>query len=353
MSGDFFGDEELGVFRPAVEAFGDFDVFFAEGFAVGFFAVLFGGAVADVGVDDDEGGLVGALLELLDGGLDGGKVVGVGDVEDVPAVGFEAGGGVFGEGEFGFSFDGDFVGVVEPAEIVELEVCGEGGGFGRDALHHAAVAADGVDVVVEHLEARFVVAGGHPFAGDGHADGSSEALTEGTGGGFDAGGEAVFGVPRTFRIELAEFFDVVERDGRGADDFVFCVDGFDAGEVEEGIEEHGGVAGGEDEAVAVGPDGVLGIEAEELRPERVGGGSEAHDGAGVSGVGFLDGVHPEGADGVDAEFIDVAFVEGDGGGRGGGGCGGGHRLLQNRISPWSDTWVRILHEIDIKELWMA
>ena len=58
MFGDLRRDEELGVFGPAVEAFGGFDILHAEGFAVGFFVVLLGGAVADVGVDEDQRGAI-------------------------------------------------------------------------------------------------------------------------------------------------------------------------------------------------------------------------------------------------------------------------------------------------------
>src|SRR5262249_51418198 len=60
---DTVGDEELRVFRPAVEAFAQLDLVVAEGLAVRRRGVLLvRGAVADVAVEDDEGGAVGRLL---------------------------------------------------------------------------------------------------------------------------------------------------------------------------------------------------------------------------------------------------------------------------------------------------
>jgi hypothetical protein len=106
-----------------------------------------------VAVDDDQGGAVVGLVEDAEGAFEHFEVVGVADTGDVPAVGDEAGGDVVAEREGGLAFDGDAIVVVDPAEVVELEVTGEAGGLGGCAFHHATVAADRVDVVVEHLEA--------------------------------------------------------------------------------------------------------------------------------------------------------------------------------------------------------
>src|SRR5207302_3742386 len=57
---DTVGDEELGVFGPAVILFREFYFGFSEWFAVGFVGILLvRGAVADVAVNDDQSGLVG------------------------------------------------------------------------------------------------------------------------------------------------------------------------------------------------------------------------------------------------------------------------------------------------------
>jgi len=60
-----------------------------------------------------------------------------------------------------------------------VQVAGEGGGFARYAFHHAAIAADGVDVVIEHLEFGAVEVSGHPLAGQRHTDAGSHALAKG------------------------------------------------------------------------------------------------------------------------------------------------------------------------------
>jgi hypothetical protein len=55
--------------------------------------------------------------------------------------------------------------VVDPAQIVEGEMAGERGRLRTDAFHQAAIAADGIDVIVEEIETWLVVTAGEPFAG--------------------------------------------------------------------------------------------------------------------------------------------------------------------------------------------
>ena len=279
----------------------------AQGGAVCLGAVLLGRAVADVAVDDDEGRPVVGVLERLERLGQGLGVVGVHDLDDVPVVGPEPGGGVLGEGDRGRAVDGDPVRVVDPAEVGELEVAGEAGGLGGDAFHHVAVAAEGVDVVVEEVEAGLVVVGPKPLAGRGHADAGGHALAERPGGGLDAAGPAVFGVARALAVELAELLEVVQGQRGLGEVFVLGADRLHAGQVDHRVEEHRGVADREDEAVAVRPDRVGRVEPEELLPERVGDRGHRHRGARVARVGRLDSVHGQGLDRADATQVEVVL----------------------------------------------
>ena len=102
-------------------------------------------------------GLIGSLVERCPAlASSSAEVIGVADVCDVPAVAHEARCHVFAEREAGVAFDGDVIVVVDPAEIGELEVAGERSGFAGNSFHHVAIAADGVDVVIEQLEPGLV-----------------------------------------------------------------------------------------------------------------------------------------------------------------------------------------------------
>ena len=195
---DAVGHEELGVLGPAVVAFGEPDFVLAQRLAVGGAGVLLvGRAPADVAVDDDQGRPLALLEEDAEGAVEQVQVVGVADPGDVPAVAQETGGDVLGEGQRGVPLDRDVVVVVDPAEVGELPMGGERGGLGGDALHHAAVAAEGVDVEVDQvLEAGAVVACGHPAARQRHADAVGHALPERPGRRLDARGPAVLRVAR-------------------------------------------------------------------------------------------------------------------------------------------------------------
>jgi hypothetical protein len=79
------------------------------------------------------------------------KVVGIGDVQHVPMVGGKARGDVFGEGDTGLAIDGDVIVVVNPTKIIEAEMTGKRGRLGADALHQVAVAANGVNIIIEDI----------------------------------------------------------------------------------------------------------------------------------------------------------------------------------------------------------
>ena len=91
--------------------------------------------------------------------------------------------------------------------------------------------------------------------------------------------------------------EVLERDGI-------------AGQVQQRVQQHAGVAGAQHEAVAVGPVGMGRRVAQEAGPQHVGHRRRAHRGARVAGVRLLDGVDRERPDRVDrrAGRVSVARV---------------------------------------------
>ena len=115
--------EKLRVLGPTVAALGEADLFVSEWLAMGRGCVLLvRRAVADVTVQNDEGGAVLGLAENVEGVLDALDVVGVADAQDVPSVSQESGLNVLGKGDARASLDGDVVVVVDPAKIIEPQV---------------------------------------------------------------------------------------------------------------------------------------------------------------------------------------------------------------------------------------
>ncbi len=86
-------------------------------------------------------------------------------------------------------------------------------------------------------------------------------------------------------MQLAEVFQLV--DGQVV-----------AGQVQQRVDQHGAVAIGEHETVAVGPLRVGRVVLEVLAPQRYGHVGHAHRGAGVAGLGLLNGIHSQRADGI-------------------------------------------------------
>ncbi len=72
--------------------------------------------------------------------------------------------------------DGDLVIVIDPAQVGELEMTRKGCCLAGDPLHHAAIATQGIDVVIENLEASAIVGTGQPPASDCHSDAGRHPL---------------------------------------------------------------------------------------------------------------------------------------------------------------------------------
>src|SRR2546430_17054111 len=106
-------------------------------------------------------------------------------------------------------------------------------------------------------------------------------------------------VPRGFAVELAEVTDILEGHRRVPESFVLGVDGLGAGEMEHGPEQHRGVAVREHKPIAVGPDRVLRIEAQDAMPERVHERRECHRRAGGPGRRLVYRIYGAGTNGVD------------------------------------------------------
>ena len=99
-------------------------------------------------------GSIGRVLERPERALEHLQIVGIADTRDVPAVADEPRGDVIAVSQRRVALDGDVIVVVDPAQVGQLEMTGERRGLAGDPFHHAAVAAERVDVVVEQIEVR-------------------------------------------------------------------------------------------------------------------------------------------------------------------------------------------------------
>src|SRR5262244_1594197 len=104
--------------------------------------------------------------------------------------------------------------------------------FGSHALHHAAIAADHVDVVVEDLEVRAIVTVGEPRLGNGHADAGGDTLPKRSSRGLDPRNQVVLRMTWSLAAELAEVTNIVERNCGLSKPLVFCIHCSGAGEMQ-------------------------------------------------------------------------------------------------------------------------
>ena len=257
------GHEEVAVGVPAVELLGAADLVLAECRAVGLgTVVLGGGAVADMRSNRDQA-RPRVRLGGRDCGVDRGNVVAVFDSRRVPAIGVEPLQHVLVERHRRRPVELDVIVVVEVDQLAQTEVAGQRSRLGRDPFLEIAIRADGVDKVVENRVVGAVEFGGQVGLGDRHSDAVCKALAEGTGRNLDTRRHPALGMPRSARAPPTEVLELL--DGQPI-----------AGQVQQGVEEHAGMPGGQHEPIAVRPAGLRGRVAKVSRPQDVGHRCRAH-----------------------------------------------------------------------------
>ena len=122
---------------------------------------------------------------------------------------------------------GDVVIVVDPTKIRQPQMTRERRGFAADALHHAPVARQGVNVVIEHWKVRSVISFGEPFTSDGHSDACRNTLAKRSSRCLHPRRPTVLGMAGAFAFELTELFEVFYRDRELAQIFVFAINRLD------------------------------------------------------------------------------------------------------------------------------
>src|SRR5258708_31833622 len=163
-------------------------------------------------IDDYDGGSAGRARSSPQRVLDAIQIVGIPYAKDVPSIRQKSPCHIFGEGDIGFALDGDVIVVVDPAEVIELQVPRKRSCLARDAFHHAAVAAECVNAIAEQFKIWLVVTRGEPLFTNGHADARGNALSQRTRGRFHPSGPAILRVSGAAAPELPERLEVIERD---------------------------------------------------------------------------------------------------------------------------------------------
>ena len=253
--------------------------------------VLVRRAITDMALDDDQCRRVMDGAERLEGLRESLRVIGVANVQHVPAISAETRRDVLAECEIRVAFDGYAVAVIDPAQIAEHEAARERGRFAGDALHHVAVAAHRVNIVVENLETGPIEVLRQPAFADRHANACGAALAQWPGRRLDARRHMIFGMAGALAADLAKGFDIVERNRGLGEDFRCGIDRLDAGKMQHGVEQHRRMSVGQDETVTVRPDRIFRIITQETLPQRVNHWRQSHRRSGMSGVGLLHGVH--------------------------------------------------------------
>ena len=272
--------------RPFQRGSGQCDFILAQRRTVrAFLALLVRRSETDRGPAADQGRLSCFGLRGTDGLVDFDRIVTIDVADDLPAVGFETGGGIIGEPTIGVAVNRDAVVVPEADQLAHAPGAGQRSGFVRHAFHQTAVPEEHPGGVVDDVESRAVETLRQHFLGQGETDGIGQSLPQRAGGGFHAGRFGSFRMAGGTRMQLAEALQLVNRQ-------------IVSGQVQQRVMQHRAVAVGQYEAVAVGPLRIHRIMPVVAVPEHLGDIGHAHRHARMPGLGRFHGVDGEKTDGI-------------------------------------------------------
>ena len=246
-----------------------------------FRAAQIGRALADHRAAGDQRRPV-RLLRRFDCRSDGFGVVAV-DRLDMPSGGLEPCRLVHRCRQRRRSVDRDRIVVPEDDQPGELQVTGKVDRLVADAFLQAAVAGDHVGEMIDEIGA---VAGSKHALGQRHADGGRDALSKRAGRRLDAKRMAIFGMSGGAAAQLAKALQFLDR-------HVFVAE-----QVMQRILQHRAVPGRKHEAVAIRPVGRRRIDVDEAAEQHRRDVGHAHRHARMAGIGLLDAVHRQCANGV-------------------------------------------------------
>ena len=248
-------------------------------------ALTVGAAVADGRLADDERGAPRALPRRGNGFVHSGYVVPVHGTQHIPAIGLEARRRVIGKPGGDLPINADAVVVVERNQLVQPPRARQRARLVADAFHQAAVAQKHIGVVTHNFMPGAVELSRQQLFRQRHAHGVGQPLTERPGRRLHAGRHPHLGVPRRLAPHLAEAPDFLHRH-------------VVARQVQQRIQQHGGVPVGKHKAVAVQPARVGGVVAQMARPQRHRHFRHAKRRTRMARLGLLHGVHRQRADGA-------------------------------------------------------
>ena len=243
------------------------------------------GALADRRLADNEGRLFALGFGFIDRLVHRVDAVAVDRADHVPAIGFETLSRIVTEPALHVAVDRNAVVVIESDELAELPDTGERARFVAHAFHEAAVAEEHIRAVIDHGEAGAVEFSGEHLLGERHADAVRNTLAKRPGARLDPRGHTHFRVTRRTGVQLTEGLQIIHRK-------------IVAREVQQRVLEHRAVSVRQNEAIAAEPLRVFRVVAEMAGPQGDSDICHAEGHAGVTRLGFLNGIHGKCTDGV-------------------------------------------------------
>ena len=303
------GHKEFRLFWPAIKFLRSANLIFAKWFAVCSAGVfLRRGSPTNSTINDDQRWTICRCSSRGICASQHIQIVRIGNAKHIPSISQIARAHIIVVCKRSVTFDGDVIVVVNPAKIRELQMSSQTGGFSRNSFHHATIAADRPDSIIEKFKSRSVVSRREPTFGHCHTNACRETLAQRTGCRFDAARPVIFRMSRATRIELTKTLDVFDGQTRLASQLILGIYRLSFRQIQQGIEQHSCVPIAQYKSISAWTKRIRRIESQEFLPKRVRHWSKRHRCSRMPRLCSLDCIHRKRADRIDAECVDFRNV---------------------------------------------
>ncbi len=174
------GNIKILIFRHAQGLLGGLDLFNTQGLAMRLVGIMqMRGPVRNVRMGDDQGRAVLLRLGGEDRLIDFLIIMPV-NFENIPFIPDKALAHIIAVGQIRVALDGDVIAVIKNHQLVQAEVTGKREHLMRNALHHIAIAAEHIRLVIHGSIHSAIEAGGHHALGKRHPGSHAAPLPQRT-----------------------------------------------------------------------------------------------------------------------------------------------------------------------------
>ena len=187
------------------------------------------------------------------------QVIRVANTQHIPSIPQIASAWIIAVRKIRLAFNGDVVVVVNPNQIIQLQMASDTSSLATYAFHHATVATNRVGAKIKNLKAWSIECRGQPFLRHRHSNRIRQALSKRTRGCFQTTCPTMLRMSWAQTIELSKRLDGLNGNRGLARQLAALVHFLRARQMQQTVNQHARMSIAQHKSIAIWPQRIGGI----------------------------------------------------------------------------------------------